>query len=388
MNKNMEEYEIYKLFNQMVIDESEFDDIAGEVSEIQKEQIRKHLHKKMGIDRISKKKTYKRKSLILVAAVLTFTVATISFAGNDIISGLKTNIYEVMGFDDENPIKNFKSVIGKSIEKDGVTCTLEDVLICNDSITVKSTFKSDEFKKYVPGESSNSEIFPIVTIKSTDKTIKQFTICKDSNLEGIGTSTEKINNDTYSVLCKYSMRKSMNLKGDLNVKVIYDKPDITGEKVLNELWDFDITVSKDKLVSEAKIIPIDKEITINTGKQVRRFKFKNLNLDSLSAGLEFTDYYNGEKENMNKKINENMLTKADDFWINAETIHFIVQDQTGKKIANLSYQGNSDAQHINMEYVAKYSVDAKKTTKLKVIPVLMGKIEKPLDEYAFEINIK
>lgn len=154
MDKNdliLQEKDLYKLFNEIEIDESEFEDKSEEVGTIQKERIKKSLRKKM---RNKKKKSILKYGSAVAAISLVCLIgvgkAAPSFAKdvpilNSIIQALNAN----MGVYEEN--SKYSEVINKSIKDNGVTFTLNDIIADDSKMILSYTIKSDKKIKDLHG---------------------------------------------------------------------------------------------------------------------------------------------------------------------------------------------------------------------------------------------
>lgn len=232
MNKDgltLEEKDLYKLFNEIEIDESEFDDESEKVSTIEKERMKKKLHKKINNN--------KRKSILKygsVAAAISLVCligvgkAAPSFAKdvpilNSIIQALNAN----MGVYEEN--SKYSEVINKSIEDNGVTFTLNDIIADDSKIILSYTIKSD--KKVKDLESFGLGRFLEINdqyFASTGGSVGQY--IDDYTYVG----KEELSISPFQIPKKCKINLDINQIGDVNGK-----------------WNLAFTTSKDEIYKES-----------------------------------------------------------------------------------------------------------------------------------------
>ncbi|MFD3157652.1 DUF4179 domain-containing protein [Haloimpatiens sp. FM7330] len=143
-NFNLKEKDIYKLFNEIKIEESEFDDMDKEVSTIEKERLKKNLNKKIKNKRKFKVLKYSSAAAVISLACLV-GVGTISpsFAQNvPILNSMIQTLNDKMGI--HANYAKYSQIINKSIEDNGIKFTLNEIIADDSKLTISYTIKSNK----------------------------------------------------------------------------------------------------------------------------------------------------------------------------------------------------------------------------------------------------
>ena len=266
MNKsfNLEEKDIYKLFNVVKFDQSEFNQMDDEMPEILKKKIKKNLDKK--IRNRSYIKIAKGSSIaaaILLVILIGVGIVSPALAQNiPIINSISQLFNDKVGFHGE--YTSYSQPVDKSVTDRGITITINEALADDTKIILGYTFKSDskiENKDLLLGN-----LFMATKVNG-------------SNLRGGGARGEFIDDFTYigSGEFKYDASSFSNkLKVDINVKEILG---VEGN------WDFAFTVSKDELINNSTVfntnVKVDLPDQVNTIEKV------------VLSPIDTTIFYNG-----------------------------------------------------------------------------------------------
>ncbi|RXI45820.1 DUF4179 domain-containing protein [Clostridium tetani] len=237
-NFNLEEKDIYKLFNGIKIEESEFEDMDREISTIEKERIKKNLNKK-----IKNKKNLKIVKYGSIAAAVTLActiglgTAYPTFAKD--IPVLGSIIQTLNGrYGDSGEYEKYSEVIDKSITDKGITVTINEVLADDYKLIIGYTIKSDEKIK-------DLEVF----------NLNSFLKINGKGFCGSGSATGKYIDDYTYV---GSEETNINLfKAPKNFNVDLKIRDILGKK---GKWNFAFSVSREDIVKNS--------ITFNPNKKI------------------------------------------------------------------------------------------------------------------------
>lgn len=138
----MKDKDLYKLFNHVKIKEIQNDSIE-EISEMQKERIKKNLNKK--IKRKKRRKTIKYSGIaaaLALVALIGVNTFSPSFAEDiPVIGSVVQMLNERIGI--HGDYEEYSQIVDKSITKKGITVTINEVLADESRLMVGYTIKSD-----------------------------------------------------------------------------------------------------------------------------------------------------------------------------------------------------------------------------------------------------
>lgn len=279
---------VLKILNNAEIDLKKYE--ICELTDIEKEQMKLNIRKKL----IRKKSKRYTKYTTAAAAVLCIVFIS-AFMGNNVLAGINIFGISIENFFNykDNSLQDYKAVINKEIIKNGISVKLNEFIIDEDQIIISSTVTSDKAQ----WQQSDS-VFPEVYINGKN-------IMK--NGYGGGSYAKVIDNSTCSFFSSVIPNNSnfMELTGDLRVKVVYDKIR-SGNTALKGKWTFEFTYNKDKLSDNVKIIPIDRNFTLEDGAEIT---IKNLRITPVTTKLEYniSDYLKYHLDFIVKDDNGNEL---------------------------------------------------------------------------------
>jgi hypothetical protein len=238
-NFNLGEKDIYKLFNNIEIDENEFDDIREEVSEIQKKRIKKNLNR-----RINTKKYINILKYGSIAAAISLVVligagtASPTFAENiPVLNSITQALNDKFGY--HGDYTKFSQLVNKSVTSNGVTLTVNEALADDSKIIIGYTVKSN---KKIEGLETAS--------------LSRFLKVNNKNIDG---STGSI---VGNYINDYTYVASEEIHTNLpkNVSIFNVNLDINELSKVKGKWDFAFSIFKDNLVKNSKIFKPDIKI--------------------------------------------------------------------------------------------------------------------------------
>ncbi|WP_373897416.1 DUF4179 domain-containing protein [Haloimpatiens sp. FM7315] len=329
MNKNFDikEKDIFKLLNDVKIEEGEFNDMDEEINEFQKEKIKKDLNKKIKENNHFKKIKYGSIAAGL-ALVCTIGVSKASPAFAKNIPILNSIIKTLnLRHDDEGEYEKYAQMVNKSVTSNGVTLTLNEVIADDSSLIIGYTVKS-------PKKINDSEVLHL--LHSTKINGKSF--------GSTGTADGRFIDDN-----TYIGSEEMDLtlpKGDkFNVDL-----DFTHIGSVKGNWNFAFTASRDEMCK------ISKTFTPNMKVE---FPDSLVNIDKVVfSPVNTTISLRGDYKDKSKNPNPSSLFKYD-YWV--------VFDEKGVELQPKSIGGgSSNEKHFN----SKMSFVSQKNTPkyLTVVP--------------------
>lgn len=229
-NLNLGEKDIYKLFNNIEIDENEFDDIKEEVSEVQKKRIKKNLNRKINTKKYMNILKYGSIAAAISLIVITgIGTAAPAFAENiPVLSSITQVLNDKFGY--HGDYTKFSQLVNKSVTSNGVTLTINEALADDSKIIIGYTVKSN--KKIDGLETSSLSRF----LKINEKNIN------GSTGSGVG---NYINDYTYVG------SEEIHTNLPKNVSIYNVNLDINELSIIKGKWDFAFSVSKDELVKNS-----------------------------------------------------------------------------------------------------------------------------------------
>ncbi|KAJ53705.1 hypothetical protein BD780_002953 [Clostridium tetanomorphum] len=236
---NLEEKDIYKLFNGIKIEESEFNDMNEEVDQIQKERIKKNLNKRVKGKKGSKALKYgSMAAAISVACFIGIKAAPPTFAKN--IPVLNSIIQMLKNEDgDHGEYEKYSQIVDKSVTDKGVTLTINEILADESKLVISYTIKSDKKIK-------DLEVYPL----------QGFLKINGKNFSGSGVSRGKYIDDYTYVVSEEADIDSFKAPEKFNVDLeVSEIANIKGK------WNFDFSVSKEEIAKSSTIIKPNKKVS-------------------------------------------------------------------------------------------------------------------------------
>lgn len=289
----MNEKDIYKLLNNIDIEDEikEFEDI----SEIEKEKIKRDIKSDVRFKNKNKNKFKSKKyiavaaaSLIVISSFNTSIPKTIYAKTMSTIDNISLSISELLNTN--NDINNYSNVIDKVVENDGVSIKLKEVIIDKDELIVTSLVEVED--------TSIDNISFDYNIKINGQTIKE------SSSSGSTGKIEKGSN-IFSDVRYISIDKDLLDKDKIYVdlyinKVYLSRENTETKKKVKGKWDYSFTATTEELRKDTNILNINERFTIgkneyeieniiiNPVNQI--IKVKPLNNSSLDSQIKFEGY--------------------------------------------------------------------------------------------------
>ena len=141
---NLQEKELYKLFNEIKFEESELNNMEEEVDIIQKERIKKNLNNKIKRENRSNKLKY---TSVAAAITLVFSIGIVTasptFAKNiPVLNSIIQTLNNKYG--NKGDYAKYSEIINKSVSNNGITITINEVIADDSKLVISYTLKSDK----------------------------------------------------------------------------------------------------------------------------------------------------------------------------------------------------------------------------------------------------
>lgn len=300
----MEEQDIYKLFNEVRFDQSEFEQMETEIPEILKKKIKRNLNKE--IRQRSYLKLAQKGSItaaVLLAGVIVAGTVSPVLAGNiPLINSISQMLNDKFGGRGEYAA--YSQLVDKSVTDSGVTVTINEALADDSKLIIGYTIKSSSKIK-------NLEVVGL----------PRFLRVNGSTVGG-GRGTGQYLDDTTFVgsdqISYHSSSSADQVKVDLNIDEIMG---IKGK------WDFAFTVSKAELAKNSTVFAPNQQVDLpDCIVKVDKVVF---------SPIESTIQFSGNDKN-SEKIEENEAMNSHYSWI-------VFDDQEKELIAKGgSWGGNAN----------------------------------------------
>lgn len=256
-----------------------------EFNDIEKGKIKSNFRKS-----IKKKRDYRKGTVAATLAIgLTLglfgtntgnqVLATINIIGSDIATRLGI----------ESNLEDYKTVVDKSVTKDGITIKLNEVVLDGEVLIVSSTLKTQEFVD------KGTSIHADETIYINGKNVTL----------GGGGSVENIDGYTMESVMEHNLDTS-ELNGDLDIEIVY-KNVFQGEKVINKgPWKFEFKTNGDELQLDTQVVKLNNKFTLDNGDEVTIEEFtsnevgQKINYSKTGESNEYDIKLGGEDDLGNK----------------------------------------------------------------------------------------
>ncbi|MEG1311265.1 MAG: DUF4179 domain-containing protein [Romboutsia sp.] len=263
MKKNM-----YEMLNESNIDINEYK--KQEFTEFEKKKMKKKFNKS-----IHKSNIYIKSITAASIAILSVGILGISFStqAKEQLGVIAYDISKSLGVTKD--LEEYKTVVNEYISKNGLKVRLNEVILNEDELIVSTTATSNEKLK----EPGNISLFGTIYING-----------KPMELGASGSSSQ-IDDYTVETVKEYDLEKT-NLKGDLDVKIKFDKGHI-GEKTIKGPWVFEFKTNGDDLAINTKEIKLDNTFTLENGQNIKLEKYTSNDIGQkiyFSKDKKVTDY--------------------------------------------------------------------------------------------------
>lgn len=247
MNKN-----IYDMLNEVEIDLNEY--TKEHFTDIERKKFKNTLRKST-----KKNNAYYKKGL----AIASIAVLTIGLLGTNsegyvwtYANTIFTDIASSLGI--EKNLDEYKTVVNKSITKNGVTIQLNEVVLDHDELVVSATSTSN--KKLGEGRIILDHCIYVNGERVSN---------------GAGGSAKQLDEYTMQEVLFHDLEGDFS--GDLNIKIVFSDP-LINEKTIEGRWVFEFKTNGDELALDTAEILLDTTFTLENGQKITLNKYTSNNL--------------------------------------------------------------------------------------------------------------
>ncbi|WP_333861873.1 DUF4179 domain-containing protein [Clostridium sp.] len=288
---NMEEKDIYRLFNSVNIGESEFDSMDEEVTDTAKKRIKKNLKKRINAN--GKFKLLKYGSIAAIFSLISIIgIGCVSptFAKNiPILNSITQKLNDKFGFHGE--YEKYSQIINRPVISNGVTLTINEIIADDSKLVIGYTIKSDN-------KIENLETFGLgMFLKIDGKT-------SGSNGSSVGNYT-----DEYTYVGSEEIHTDLlkNASNKINITLNVDEiSDVKGK------WNFSFSASKDELLKDSVVFKPNIKLDFpNSIANVDKVVFSPIDTSIFISG----NYKDKAKVKNDVKVNHDGSLMEYDYWI-------------------------------------------------------------------------
>ncbi|WP_409069101.1 DUF4179 domain-containing protein [Clostridium sp. FAM 1755] len=236
---NLQEKELYKLFNKIKFEENIFNNIEEEVDIDQKERIKKNLNNKIKRENRSNKLKY---TSVAAAITLVFSIGIVTasptFAKNiPVLNSIMQILNNKHGT--KGDYAKYSEIINKSVSNNGITITINEVIADDSKLVISYTLKTNKKIK-------DLEVF----------SINQFLKINGKTFSSSGTSMGQ-DIDDYTYIGSEEIHTSIPEDKEFNVDLnITEVSDIKGK------WDFSFSASKEEMFRESTVFKPNQKLDL------------------------------------------------------------------------------------------------------------------------------
>lgn len=225
-----------------------------------------NLSVKKGIDRAKKEKRKKMIKSTVSASIAGVVVLGCIITFNDTVyAGIQKTIYDIKSIlGVEKDLDNYKTIVNKSITKQGVTITLNEVILDDNELIVCKTISSDK-KTNTNDCRVDEELFI------------------NGQYAGVMSSgyINQIDEYTIQEVMFYTPTEDIDLQGDLDIKMEISQvyfESVTSSESIKDDWNFEFKSSGAELLADTTEIILDNTFELENGAVIDLKKYTSNNV--------------------------------------------------------------------------------------------------------------
>lgn len=275
------------MLNEFEIDLNQYD--REEFTDIEKRNLKKNFKKSIKKNNSIYKKGIMAASIALLIAGLSVTTlgSNVWAYASTYVDTVASSIGNFLGI--ERNLDEYKTVVNKSITKDGLTIKLNEVILNKDELVVSSTFKDSE-------KIEGGLLLENGSIYINGKRVSY----------AAGGGSKIIDDYTEQSVITYLL-DDRDYSGDLNIKIVYSSP-IINEVKRNGKWVFEFKTNGDELAIETKKIPLNNTFTLENGQNII---LKEYTSNALGLKIYFSKDKKGTEYDMVLRGNDDLGNKIE-----------------------------------------------------------------------------
>lgn len=327
----MSEKDIFKAFNDMNIDEHEFDNIEVNISDIQKKKLKNSLKNKIKTNKFKRLKIGAATAAAVLVCITGIGYMNPSFASQ--IPGLNPIVQTLNYYGDQGEYAKYSEIINKTVSFNGASFTINSVVCDENSLIIGYTIKSDKV--------IDNRDFP-----GFQPSFKINNISMSSDWSSGGKDADP---HTHIGALEISMARKIYFPNKFKLDMSFDS--LLGIK---GNWNFKFIVSRDALNKETRSIKPNMTVKLKD----TTIKIKKVSLSPINTTILFnrsTDTIYGNWLAFDNTGNElsfkNGNTSRTNFFTDYEsTYNYSKISKTAKKLILVPYTQSDKTGELSKEY--------------------------------------
>lgn len=327
----MNEKDIFKAFNNISIDEHEFDNVNVNMSDIQKKKLKNNLKNKIKTNKFKKLKIGAVTAAAVLVCITGIGYMNPSFASQ--IPGLNPIVQTLNYYGDQGEYAKYSEIINKTVSFNGTSFTINSVVCDENSLVIGYTIKSDrvidnrEFPGFQPSFKINN-------------------ISMNSGWGGGGK-----NSDTHTHIGTLEINMARKAYFPSKFKFNMSFNSLLGVK---GNWDFKFIVSRDALDRETRSIKPNMTVKLkDTTIKIKKVSLTPINTTILFDRTTDTIYNNwlAFDDRGNELSFKSSDTSRTNFFTNYQsTYNYSKINKTAKKLILVPYTQSDKTGELSKEY--------------------------------------
>lgn len=333
-----------------------FNDVKFDIDSYEEVNVNKELIKSKVTSKLNKRKNKSKK--ILAAGISGIVIIGGLFVFRQpVYANMYKVIYDIknaLGL--ESNLDDYKTVVGKSITENGLTITLNEVVLDKDVLVVSTAYKYEK-------ELEDGNIMGCESIYINGK------------LMGLGSSgsATAIDENTVEEVLRYDLGEEV--KGDLDVKIVHSNPFYFKnniEKTINGKWVFEFKTNGDELALDTKIINLNQSFDLGKDETITLREYRT---NALGSNI----LYDRKIHNKELVYYDIKLVGKDDLGNDVE-FYLISADQNRGKLTLYNLEKNLDKNATKLKLVLYAAKQPNRSGKMS------DDFKKIGDEFTIDLN--
>lgn len=210
------------------------------------------------------------KGIAAAAAVITLTIVFMTGTGKTVFAYAYQSIASILGMN--ATVENYTTIIGSSVSENGITVTLNDVIVAEEKLILSinildgQKMKRDEFGNRIrPGYDFNQ-----VSINNPENSsIKIYMDGKEIPIAGLSGTGTDIDDYTVNYITEYYIGHiDWEKEHDFKIAISeINKPRGSGEKSegISGKWEFNFAASGDEISKDTKVVRLNDVLKYDNG---------------------------------------------------------------------------------------------------------------------------
>jgi len=301
---------IYDILNRGKFDFDEYE--AEDFNDIEMKMLKKNITKSINGKRHSSRICASACVVIVIMGIAIMSFGATRAYAISRVDLIGESISSFLGIGKN--LSSYNTVVNKSVTDNGVTVTLNEVLLDGDELVVSSNISSDRVLKENDTWDSDMHLY------INDKRVR---------VDGARGGSKNIDSSTTQQVMKYdlSAMKNIDLKGNLNIKIMYSDMMVNMSDNKYGTWKFEFKTNGDQLKKDTNTINIDKKFVIGNGNEYIVKKYTSNDLGQKMYGSIVNNSTKNETYNVCVKGHDDLGNDVEFSLVKGTKNSFVLQYQ-------------------------------------------------------------